>query len=813
MRASLQWLSELLPGAELGTRDLAKLAHELDMTGTAVESYSSTADALDNVVIGQITKKEKHPNADTLWVTHVDVGQSEDLQIVCGAQNFAEKDKVVVALVGAVLPGDFKIKKSKLRGVTSMGMNCSAKELGLGQDHEGIMVLPQDAPIGANFAQWSGSADVIFDFEITPNRSDCLSMVGLAREIGAVTKTSPVDPVEFELKEAADTNINSLVRISVKEDAETPRYCGRVIRKVKVGPSPDWLARKVEASGARSINNVVDATNYILFEMGQPLHAFDLGKLAKDEAGVADVIIRKAKEGEEIFTLDDQKRTLTARDTLITDSKGGICIAGVMGGANSEVDENTTEIFLESAMFDHSSISRTSRRMGLISEASLRFERIVDRTRTLEILDRAAALIASVSGGEVVAGSLDIYNEPHSPLKLKLSIDSMEALLGHRIDSKTSKSILRSLGFEILSASEEALEVEVPSFRPDVLREVDLIEEVLRIYGMEEIPAILERGSKSVAGLSPKQKLRALVSCTLRSAGLNEAMSYPYLDRDDLARLKFALDEGDELVELHNPMSIEQSVLRPTLIAGLLRMLSSNLANGVHNVALYEMGAVFKTAEGRKLPEETEMIAGVMSGSWRELQWNDPEIELGFYDAKGIIEELMRILGIVRWDVRAADRSFCQPGRCAEVTLGKRPIGWIGELHPLVGEAFEIEQQAAIFELDLAALIQAARSERSFEVPPKFPAIEIDIALLADKNVEAIDILRRIQNYGRKANLESVSIFDVYTGKGVADDKKSLAFKLVYRSAEKTLSHSDVEKAHAKILERLEKEMKVELRS
>lgn len=812
MKASLNWLAELLPDAKLETKNIADLAYELDMTGTAVEAITKTDDSFEGVVLGQIVGKERHPESDHLWVTKVEVGQDEPLQIVCGAQNFDLNDKVVVATVGSVLPGDFAIKKAKLRGIVSMGMNCSARELGLGQEHDGILILPEDAPVGQSFSAYRKESDTIIEFEITPNRADCLSMVGLAREIGAVLKSEPIPTRPIELIEDCSHSITDYLDIEIAEDAETPRYMGRLIQNIKVGPSPKWLADKVESAGARSINNIVDATNYILFEMGQPLHAFDFDKLVKDDKGIAHIKVRKAQEGEVITTLDEVERKLDNRDTLICDDRGGICIAGVMGGMNTEVDEDTHNIFLEAAVFSHASISRTSRRLALISEASLRFERQVNRVLTPEVLDRAAALIAELGGGTVAQGLLDVYTEPFEQVSIGFSFGRMDALIGYQIDRQEVLDIFKRLGFEAIQEDSDSLIVTVPSYRPDVQREVDLIEEVLRLYGMERIPSELLRGVTAVAGLTKVQKLRNKAGRVVRALGLNEAMSYPYLDEEDLAKVNFELKEGRELVRLHNPMSIDQGVLRPTLLPPLLNKVSLNLSRGVKDVHLYEMGLTFETAQGRKLPFETERIAGVLTGSWRAEQWNDPRVPIDFFDAKGIVEELAENFRIPKLGFKAADLPHIQPGRGAHISFAKEIVGWVGEIHPEVLERFEIDAPVVAFEINLEKVFSAAQDLKNLEAPHKFPGIELDVALIVDREVQAEELTQRIMSFGRKAKLESVHLFDVYTGKGVDAGKKSLAFKLVYRAADRTLQTEEIEKAHEKILSRLENDFGATLR-
>ncbi|MBK5211331.1 MAG: phenylalanine--tRNA ligase subunit beta [Coriobacteriia bacterium] len=811
MRVSMKWLKELLPTPLLDEIPLVDLLSRLDMSGTAVEGYEITGTELPGVVIGSILTKVAHPEADKLWVCQVDVGDAEPVQIVCGAQNFEAGDKVPVATVGAVLPGDFIIKKAKLRGEVSMGMNCSAKELGVGSGADGLMILPADAPVGVSFASWYGQSDTILDLEITPNRPDCLSMVGVAREIGAVLDVEPA-PVPQSRPKEEECSIHDLVSVHVEDADLCPRYAARVIRGVKIGPSPEWLSARVEAAGARSLNNVVDVTNYILFELGQPLHAFDRGKLAKDAEGNVHVTVRRATEGEKLTTLDGIERTLTIENLVIADTAGASCLAGVMGGEHSEVEEDTVDIFLESAVFDSANISRTSRKLALISESSLRFERGVDKTNSIAALDRAAALIVQVAGGTVAAGYIDEYGRVHEEVVLTLHAEKLDGLLGIHIELSEAAAILSRLGFATENLGSK-LRVVVPPYRLDVTREVDLVEEVLRMWGMERVEATLPAGRGRIGGLTREQKLHNRIGQTLRACGLNETMTYPFSDPLDLEKIEYSFEDDEQVVELHNPMSSEQAVLRPTLIAGLLDVVSSNQHHGVKNIALYEMGKQFKTASGRKTPKEREVALGILSGSWNEIEWNQPQSALDFFDAKGILENVARELCVDRMRFSQGARPWLQPGRSAEILLGKDSIGWIGEIHPLVAEKFEIENTVIAFEFDVAKFIKASKSSRDFVTPPRFPALELDIALIVDDEVSAQSIEHRIASLGKKSSLELVRLFDVYRGKGIETGKKSLAYKLAYRADDRTLTAEEVEKVHGKILERLEKETGATLRA
>jgi len=794
MRVSMKWLKELV---DVGLSP-TELAERLDMTGTAVEAISVAGEALDGVVVGSITEKTKHPEADKLWVTTVDVGDGAPRQIVCGAQNFEAGNKVPVALVGAVLPGGFEIKKAKLRGVVSEGMNCSARELGLGEDHEGLMILPDDAPVGAKFSEWYGMSDTVIELEITPNRPDCLSMAGVAREVAAVLDTKASVPSQQPEESGPPASGQCVVEI---EDPQLcSRYTARVIRDVKIGPSPKWLAEKVMAAGARSINNIVDVTNYVMFELGQPLHAFDMDTLATDAHGKVAIRVRTAHEGERLTTLDGIDRALTRSTLMICDSSGVVALAGVMGGEATEVSDSTVNILLESACFDPESISRTSRSLGLISEASLRFERTVDRAGCVEALDRAAALMAEVADGVVAPGVVDAYPATAASPVLTLRIERLHRMLGEEIPAQEAREILARLGCTVSGG--DVLEVVVPSFRPDLEREIDLVEEVLRIWGMERVKSRLPHGSGRAGGLTAEQLLRDRIGATLRAAGLNETMTYAFADPTDLERFDMSLAEGELLVEVLNPMSAEQAVLRKSLMPGLIRSVSYNQRRGVADVHLYELGSVFVTAEGRKQPKERPVLAGILTGSWQPPSWNDPGEPLGFFDAKGVLEVLARELAIERFKVRAAAMPWLQPGRSAEVLVGGDVVGWLGEVHPRVLARFEADAPVSAFELDVAKLVRATRPARTFVEPARFPAVELDIAIVVPEDVTAERVEQAMRSAGGKL-LESVRLFDVYRGQGVEAGSKSMAFALSYRGGDRTLTAEEVQVAHDRLVRKV----------
>ena len=813
MRVSLAWLKELVP-VSLGT---AELCDRLDMTGTKVEAVHTLGESLDGVVVGLVLAKEPHPDADKLSYCTVDVGAAEPLKIVCGATNFTEGDRVPVACVGAVLPGGFTIKKAKLRGLESQGMMCSATELQVGGDASGLLILPADAPVGMPFAEYRGLGDTVLELEVTPNRPDCLSMVGVAREVAAILNAEYAVP--GGVPPESGTPAAELVSVEIEDAVLCPRYAARVITGVKVGPSPQWLADRVTAGGARPVNNIVDVTNYVMYELGQPLHAFDLATIAtRDDR--ATVIVRPARAGETIRTLDGQDRALATDALLITDPSGPIALAGVMGGESTEVSEKTVDILLEAACFNTSSVSRTSRRLGLISEASLRFERGVDPNLAARAADRAAALMAEVGGGTVAPGIVDVYPGEQPPLRLTLRTHRVNEVLGTDLATDQVAALLEGLDIQT-SVVDGGLECVIPTFRPDLEREIDLVEEVARLYGLENITSTLPVGSGRAGGRSAAQHMRSRIGSVLRASGLDEHIGYSFGDPADAVRLRWDFAPDEKPVDLINPMSEEQAVLRWTLAPSLLRAVSHNQRRGVPDVHLYEMGAVFITSDGRKQPKERLMIGGAVTGSWNRAQWNEAARTLDFFDGKGVLESLFEALHATRWSMRAAERSWLQPGRTAEVIVGGDVVGWLGEVAASVLDAYEVEGPVALFELSVPALVKAAGgAEIAYRDIPRYPAVSLDIALVVDEAMTAERIMQSIRSAGGQL-LESVRVFDVYRDPNDAPSdsrrlpmgKKSLAFSLAYRAPDRTLSDEDVRPLHDKVVRKVCGATGAELRS
>lgn len=822
MKVSLKWLSEYV---EIPA-DLKAFCDRLDLTGTGVEGVEIAGATYDKVVVGQIIEKKAHPDSDHMWVCQVSVGENnlgkdgkpEPLQIVCGAQNFNEGDKIPVALVGAEF-GDFKIKKSKLRGVVSNGMNCSERELGLGSDHDGIMILPADAPVGEPFADYMKLNDKILDLEITPNRPDCLSMKGMAREVGAMYErdfTDPLDDPIFNLGENQDLEPTAdSVEVTISDPARCDRYTARVIENVKVGPSPDWLAQRVTAAGARSINNIVDATNYILFLLGQPLHAFDYDKLANKD-GKVHIIVRPAEDGEKFTTLDGEERTLTSDMSVIATPTEAVALAGVMGGLDSEVTDETTTILLEAATFSSGHTSRTSRNLGLISEASLRYERGVDDNPIGAFSDASAALIAAVSGGTVRPGIVDVWEQKTEPIMLDFRIPRFNAMMGAEIDRDYIISTLTRLGCAVTVADEaesvaascaegELLHVLAPTFRPDLEREIDLYEEVLRLYGMDRIEPTLPGGAGRIGKRTVAEQKIQKINDTLRAAGLNETVTYSFAEAGDLDKLRMDKEGLGMPVELLNPLNAEQSIMRQSIIPGLLHSLAYNQNHGVKNVQLYEAGRVFFAAEGKKKPKEKERIAAVLAGAMGDPAWNNTPAAFDFFDGKGIVESLLHELATpkVRFKALFAEEApHLQPGRAAQVLSGGTVLGWVGEIHPLVADAFEATAPVVAFELDLDALVKTSQPARDYVDVPLFPAVTMDIALVVDEDVTNEKLMQVMRSAGGKL-LSSIQLFDVYRDEErLGAGKKSMAYALEYRSPDKTLTAEEVNKQHERLIKK-----------
>ena len=822
MRVSYNWLQELIDVPE----SPEELSREFIRTGTEVEAIDTVGESFDHVVTAKVVSKEPHPDSDHMWVTMVDVGgynlgedgSSEPLQIVCGAQNFEQGDHIVTALVGAELPGGIKIKKSKLRGVVSYGMNCSARELGLSGDHSGIMILPADAPVGVPFAEYRGTSDTVLDCEITPNRPDCLSMVGMAREVGAIFDRDT--HVELPtIKQEVGRPTADEVSLAIADEGLCSRYVARIVRNVKVGPSPEWMVERLAAAGVRSINNIVDITNYVMMLTGQPLHAFDLDTFAERD-GHRRVVVRGAHEGEVFQTLDGVGRTLDEGMGLITDGERPVALAGVMGGMDSEIEDDTRDVLIESACFDAGRTSHTSRDLQLISEASIRFERQVDEAGCVDVANITAALIEELAGGEVAPGYVDLYPAPKVQPELVLRQERVDLLCGAQISPEFIERALTRLGCTVRADAADAgaagagaaaggtgaagaFRVVPPSFRPDLEREIDLIEEVLRLWGMDRVEATIPAAKNHIGGLTHEQRLLRRVGAILRSCGLNETTTYSFAAPGDLEKTRMSTEGRGLPVVIMNPLVAEQTEMRRSLLPGLLQSVAYNNAHGTANVHLYEMGTLFCGRENASLPKERRSLAGVLSGAWGDVTWNQKFAPLRFFDGKGVVEELLAQLRVEKVRFRPAEGdgyAFLQPGRGAEVLAGGTVLGWVGEIHPEVRDAYGIDLPVVAFELNLDALITCSRDQQAYRDFSSYPAVEMDLAIVVDEGVTCEDLERRLQSAGGKL-LRGVRLFDVYRDdKRVGEGKKSMAFALTYRADDHTLTSEEVEKVHQKLV-------------
>ncbi|OQP06584.1 phenylalanine--tRNA ligase subunit beta [Geobacillus sp. 46C-IIa] len=803
MLVSYRWLGEYV---DLTGVTAKELADRITKSGIEVERIEVLNRGMKGVVIGHVLECEPHPNADKLRKCLVDLGESEPVQIICGAPNVAKGQNVAVAKVGAVLPGHFKIKRAKLRGEESNGMICSLQELGVEakvvpkEYAEGIFVFPSDAPVGADALEWLGLHDEVLELALTPNRADCLSMIGVAYEVAAILGR------DVKLPEAVVRENNEKIHdyISVRVDApeDNPLYAGRIVKNVQIGPSPLWMQARLMAAGIRPHNNVVDITNYILLEYGQPLHAFDYDRL-----GSKKIVVRRAKAGETIVTLDDAERKLTEDHLVITNGHEPVALAGVMGGANSEVRDDTKTVFIEAAYFTSPVIRQAVKDHGLRSEASTRFEKGIDPARTKEALERAAALMAEYAGGEVVGGIVEASTWKEEPVVVTVTLERINGVLGTVMTKEEVADILSNLQFSF-AEDNGTFTIHVPSRRRDIAIEEDIIEEVARLYGYDHLPATLPVAEAKPGELTPYQAKRRRVRRYLEGAGLFQAITYSLTSPDKATR--FALETA-EPVRLALPMSEERSVLRQSLVPHLLEAASYNRARQVENVALYEIGSVYLSKGENVQPAENERLAGVITGLWHAHLWQGEKKAADFYVAKGVLDGLFDLLGLSdRISYRPAKRADLHPGRTAEIALDGKMIGFVGQLHPAAQKEYDLKE-TYVFELALAELLNAEGEAIRYESIPRFPSVVRDIALVVDDSIEA-DALKQAVEEAGKPLLKEVALFDVYKGDRLPAGKKSLAFSLRYYDPERTLTDEEVTAVHERVLAAVEEQFGAVLR-
>ncbi|WP_142827666.1 phenylalanine--tRNA ligase subunit beta [Planococcus soli] len=799
MLVSINWLKDYVNTQQLPP---AELGEKITRSGIEVDAVIDRSHGMTNIVVGYVESCVKHPEADKLSICQVNVGE-ETTQIICGAPNIAAGQKVIVARPGAKLPGDIKIKKAKLRGEESHGMICSLQELGIEGKlvpkayAEGIYVLPEDAETGSDVLTNFDLNDTVLELGLTPNRADAMSMLGVAYEVGAIL-SEEVQLPEISYKEASDTAA-SMLTLNVDAPEANPLYVAKVVRNIKVQESPMWLQQRLMVAGVRPHNNVVDVTNYILMEYGQPLHAFDYDLL---ETG--NITVRHAKEGEMITTLDDAERKLSGHQLVITNGEKPVAIAGVMGGADSEVSEATTTVVIESAYFESGSVRQTSKDHGLRSDASSRYEKGVDPNRVIPAAERAAQLLSELAGGEVLAGSV-VFDELNKEEKIvKVSPDFINSRLGMKISFEDMWDILNRLKFNTEAANGQ-LVISVPTRRQDIQIPEDVIEEIARLYGYDEIPATLPEAETTPGGLTPYQAKRRIVRSLLEGAGLLQATTYS-LTSEKSAK-QFALEET-ETTRLLMPMSEERSILRQSLLPHLLESVTYNTARRMDSVALYETGSVFLKGDDELLNEQ-EHLAVAMTGLWLDNSWQGEKKPVDFFVLKGIVETLGTKLG-VQLTFERGQMDDLHPGRTAFIMLDGQRIGVIGQLHPTEQKARDLKT-TVVMELNLAALLNIETAALLYTPVPRYPSMSRDVALVLSKVVEAGTIETVIRNAGGKL-LKDVRVFDLYEGDKMEEGKKSVAFSLTYFDPEKTLTDEEVINAHEKVLAALT-EVGAELRS
>jgi len=771
-----------------------ELVHTLTMLGLEVDAMNNVSWEFDGIVVGEVLAKDRHANADKLSVCQVNVG-SERLSIVCGAPNVDIGQKVPVARSGTRLPGGMVIKTTEIRGVESQGMICSESELGISNRADGIMVLENNVKPGQKLQEVLGKGDVVIDVDVTPNRPDCFGIVGIAREIAAVTG-SPLKKPTLNIKENSAA-ISDLFKVTILDRDKCPRFTARFIGGVKVGPSPWWLAQRLDAVGIRPINNVVDVTNYVMMETGHPLHAYDYDLLSGKE-----IVVKTAEDGEEFTTLDEKTHKLNREFLMICDKERSVGIGGVMGGMNTEVSEKTENVLLECAYFNPVSIRRASKKLGYVTEASKRFERGVDPNGLRYALDRAAQLIATLSGGTIAKDAIDEYPNKMQPVRISLRRQRVHDLLGVDIQNKEIQSILSSLDFDV--QGEEEFSVTVPTFRPDVTREADLIEEVARLYGYDNIPpdttaTIEQLGSRNVSEI-----MMGTLRTGLAAIGYSEVVTYSLI-RKSYAEL-FAV--GEAPIQLLNPLSEDLSTLRTSLLPGLLETLRWNINRKNTSLKIFEVGTAF--TKNDKRPSESLRLSGAVTGSSLAESWQREEIQQSLYDVKGTAEYLLNRTKVKDWYFSPKE-SHPITDKTIAVEVEGQNIGFVGEIKKRILDDFDIEQPVFVFDFSFDAFLEHCEWDRKFKAIPRFPPIIRDIAIVVADSIDSESITKEISVNGGEF-LQNIRIFDVYKGEQVGAGQKSLALTLTFYSLERTLTEKEVDQQISHILDSLSKKYSARLR-
>ncbi|MFA6308741.1 MAG: phenylalanine--tRNA ligase subunit beta [Clostridia bacterium] len=796
MKVPMSWLSEYVD-IDIDSKEFAD---EMTMSGSKVEAIDVAGNDISSVVVGKIISLEKHPDADRLQVSKIDIGNGEPIQVVTAAQNVSVGDEIPVALVGAHLPNGLNIKRGKLRGVESCGMMCSINELNVTTDdypdasEEGIFILPKGFHLGMDVKEALKIKETVIDFEITSNRPDCLSVTGIARE-AAATFNKPLKLPAIKLKEEGE-RAEKYASVEIKSADLCPRYAARIITDVKIEPSPKWMRDRLKAAGIRPVNNMVDITNYVMLEFGQPMHAFDLSNLSESK-----IIVRRAASGEKMETLDDQPRKLDSSMLVIADAKRPVAVAGVMGGANSEITEKTKIILFESANFDAVSVRATANKIGLRTESSSRFEKGLDVEGVVTAVDRAAQLVEALNAGIVCKGVIDCYVRKQEKRTIKLEPDKINELLGTKISDSKMIGILNSL---YINVDEKTMRVSIPSFRQDIEVKADLAEEIARIYGYNKIEATLLSGKATALGEKTyKQKMKDLIKNTMIASGLNEIFTYSFASPKVFDMIRLPKDSDlRNAIKIQNPLGEDFSIMRTTTIPSIMDVIARNYNRRAEKAGLFEISYVYipEKLPLDKLPKEKEVLTIGMFG------------ETDFYDLKGIIEELLLQLGIEKYDFEPEKENLTfHPGRTANIMTNNDIAGILGEIHPDVCEQFEGPERTYVAILDVELLIKNSNMDIQFKHLPKFPAVTRDIAILVKEDIMVKEIETEIKKRAGRI-LEDIKLFDIYKGKQVPEGMKSVAYSITFRDNEKTLTDTEVDTAMKKVVDGLKNSLDSELR-
>ena len=808
MKISYRWLKEFVE-TELSPREIADW---LVNAGIEVAAISPVVEGLSGVVIAEIEAIERDlgltPAGHHNRLCRVRL-PDRTFSVICGAPNATPGLRTAFAPPGATLPASGAVKAVRIRGVSSEGILCSEQELGLSEDHGGILALPADAPLGADLSTYLGLDDWILEIEITPNRPDALSVVGVAREISALTG-APFRSPRVAVKEG-EHDASSLAGVEIEAADLCPRFCARVITGLSVRPSPPWLAQRLRAVGLRPINNLVDVTNYVMWELGQPLHAFDLDSIARHR-----IVVRRARPGERLITLDGQERVLAPTMAMVCDPERALGIGGVMGGAEAEVTDRTTAVLLEAAYWDPGSIRRTSRALGLATDAAYRFERGGDIEGLGEVLHRAAHLMADLGGGTVARGMLDVYPSPRPRPRITLRLSRVERVIGACPPRDDAVRILRALGFTVEDSAAD-LQVTVPSFRRDIFQEDDLVEEIVRIWGYDKIPLARDRGGELVPVTRPAGlRLARAVSSQLNAAGLFECITYAFVDPDRLKQMGW--ENPVELIALQNPLSQDRSVLRPSLVPGLLGVLATNASRQSTDARIFEVGRVFMPhrEEDGDHPAHEELWVGLaLTGLRQPRAWHAPRERVDVWDAKGMAELVLAAAGVSEWEAapwpEGAMPRYLERGRGGRLVAAGRDVGTFGELALPVREAFDLGAPVFVAELSLSTLLALPPWTPRYQALPRYPAVQRDLALVVPEDVTAGEIESAIRAL-RLPLLTRLALFDVYTGDQIGPGRRSLAWSLTFQAPDRTLRDSEVNDLHARIVTEISKRFKAEVR-